>query len=89
MEVTNISKPASVDKVVTETKVRASAPSSDASAIETLYSYDKEANMFIVKFTDPTATPDARVVKQYPPEEMVELAKKMNKIVGNVINTTA
>lgn len=52
------------------------------------YSYNNDANLFVVKILDDNRAEPNNVVKQIPPEYMIELAKESGKLKGNVINTT-
>lgn len=53
---------------------------------DTDISYDKEANVFVFKWTDSSSK---EVIQQIPAEAMIELAKVANKMLGSVINTKA
>lgn len=64
-------------------------PTQPMPKLETSYSYDREVDMFIVKVTDKNKMTPNDVVKQLPPEYMVDLAKDMDKLIGNVIDTEA
>lgn len=47
-------------------------------------SFDKAANVFVIKWTDAESK---EVVMQVPAEQMLEFAKSINKLRGNVVDT--
>lgn len=59
------------------------------SEITTSYTYNSEANTFVVQFLDESKQVPNKVVKQIPPEYMIEMAAKDGNMRGNVVNTTA
>jgi len=47
-------------------------------------SYDKDANVFVFKWTDENSK---EVIQQVPVQTMIEFAKQVNQTLGNVIDT--
>lgn len=55
----------------------------DNESTEASISYDKGADVFVVKFIDQNTK---KVVQQFPIEAMIEFAKTLNKSSGNIID---
>ncbi len=51
--------------------------------LSTAFSYDNDANVFVTKMINPETK---EVVRQYPPESMLEIAKELGKLQGNVVD---
>ena len=49
-------------------------------------SFDKVANVFVMKFIDKNSK---EVIQQVPAQAMIEFAKSVNQMQGLVLNTTA
>lgn len=78
MDVSSKIIPANERTIRTET----SQPTTSVSLGHSI-AYDKEANVFVLKWTDKDSK---KVVEQIPVQVMLEFAKSINKLLGNVVN---
>jgi flagellar protein FlaG len=86
MEIAKVQGDIAMGKVTTATPITKESKSESKVVPETNYSFDREANVFVIKFIDPESK---EVVRQIPPKEMIEIAKEIGKMQGNVIDERA